>query len=213
MKYNYKLVRSARKTISVTVSADNSIIVRAPYKASDERIEKFLQSKSIWLDKKLEENNRILFANSSVKSFKTILVAGEEVPLVIGESNGVKSGSVYIKNLSRLQKVLCDNYREEFIARFDNTARVGIFKVASVGFRSYKARWGCCDSSGNIVFNYKILMLPVELQDYIIIHELCHLKYMNHSPTFWAEVKRLCPEYQSRRKRLKEYAFLTRLYP
>ncbi len=213
MRYNYKLVRSARKTLSVIVCADNSLIVRAPENISVKEIDKFLESKQAWLDKKIAENERILSVNKAVESFNMILVNGKSVPLVIGCGNGVKNGAVYINNLASLQKVLCDNFGWEFLNRFNEISHSCALRSNSVKFRSYKARWGCCDSVRNIVFNYKILMLPTDIQNYIINHELCHTKFMNHSARFWAEVKRYYPNYLSAKKALKDYAFITRLYP
>lgn len=199
--------------MSITVTADNSITVRVPNGASLKNIEKFIQSKSAWIDKKIALNNRVLAVNSSVKAYETVLVDGKNIPLKIAGTNGVEGDIVCVKSLSNLQKVFCDNYGGAFFERFNVISQRYGFKVSSVKFRSYKARWGCCDSAGNIVFNYKLLMLPTDLQDYVIIHELCHTKVMNHSSRFWAEVKRCCGDYSVRRKRIKEYAFLTRLYP
>ena len=81
-----------------------------------------------------------------------------------------------------------------------------------VSVRDFKARWGCCDANKRIRLNWRLSMLPPDLQDYVLVHELCHLKHMNHSSAFWAEVKKILPDYASRKKRLKEYAFLTLLY-
>lgn len=178
-----------------------------------DKIEKFLLGKSAWLDKKISANNRVLAVNSSVKSYETVLISGKNVPLIIGGISAIKDGAVCVKGLAQLQKVLCDNFGSAFMSRVIAVSDSCGFSVCTVKFRSYKARWGCCDSSKNIVFNYKILMLPEDLQNYIIIHELCHTKIMNHSSLFWNEVGRFYPDYCAARKRLKDYAFLTRLYP
>ena len=70
------------------------------------------------------------------------------------------------------------------------------FRVASVGIRNQKSRWGSCSSTGRLNFTYKIALLPPHLADYIIVHELCHLGEMNHSKRFWALVARTMPEYR-----------------
>jgi predicted metal-dependent hydrolase len=73
-----------------------------------------------------------------------------------------------------------------------------------ITIRSQKTRWGSCSSSGNLNFNCLLLLAPPEVLDYVVVHELCHRKEMNHSPRFWAEVGRVLPDYKKRNKWLKE---------
>ncbi|MFQ6806099.1 MAG: M48 family metallopeptidase [Lachnospiraceae bacterium] len=70
--------------------------------------------------------------------------------------------------------------------------------------KEQKTRWGSCSSLGNLNFNWKLILLDEESLDYVVVHELAHRKQMNHSPTFWAEVERVLPDYRERRRRLKE---------
>lgn len=77
--------------------------------------------------------------------------------------------------------------------------------VKSIKIRNQKTRWGSCSRSGNLNFNYKILFLPPELADYIVVHELCHLTEMNHGKAFWALVARQVPDYKARRKNIRLY--------
>lgn len=78
------------------------------------------------------------------------------------------------------------------------------FHYNGVAIRDQRTRWGSCSSGKNLNFSYRIVFLPVELQDYLIVHELCHLAEMNHGPSFWRLVERTIPEYQTLGQRLRK---------
>lgn len=81
------------------------------------------------------------------------------------------------------------------------------FPIGGITIKNQKSRWGSCSSKGNLNFNYKIVYLPEVLADYIVVHELCHLKEMNHSSRFWARVAEMVPDWKERRKQLKKRPF------
>ncbi|MDB5194677.1 MAG: putative metal-dependent hydrolase [Parcubacteria group bacterium] len=84
------------------------------------------------------------------------------------------------------------------------------FIYKDVRIKNTKSRWGSCSRKGNLNFNYKLALIPERLADYIIVHELCHLKEMNHGPKFWKQVERAMPDYKERRRELKnEYVSIS----
>jgi predicted metal-dependent hydrolase len=80
------------------------------------------------------------------------------------------------------------------------------FKYNKIFIKNHQRRWGSCSSKRNLNFNYKIIFLPERLQNYLIVHELCHLKEMNHSKGFWALVAKTIPDYEKLNKQLKKIA-------
>ena len=88
--------------------------------------------------------------------------------------------------------------------KVEHYARIIGVTYGRISIRNQKTRWGSCSSKGNLNFNCQLMRLPEELQDYVVVHELCHRKEMNHSSDFWKEVEYIMPDYQERRARLKQ---------
>ena len=89
-------------------------------------------------------------------------------------------------------------------ARLAHFAPMYGVELRKVFIKNHKSRWGSCSTKGNLNFNYKIVLLPPEVADYIIVHELCHLREFNHSARFWALVAEMVPNYVAVRRRLRE---------
>lgn len=106
-------------------------------------------------------------------------------------------------------------YRKEALAvireKAEEYAKVLSVHFESIRIKDQRSRWGSCSSKGNLNFNWRILMAPEPVCDYVIIHELCHLVFMDHSSNFWNLVESICPEYKQYKKWLKENG--KQLYP
>ena len=211
-KYDYNLVRSKRRTIGVQVKKDNVIEVKAPIGVSIERVERFLNEKIKWIERVLAKNRAENNLLEEIIAYKKVLVKGVELPLIIGKTVYISEHEVCVKSISNLKKLLIERLGESFIRLFNKVRHDNSFTCIKVGFKDYKSRWGCCSAGKEIVFNYKLLMLPERLWQYVIVHELCHTVYMNHSENFYRLVASIMPDYKRAKAELKAYDRLTRLY-
>lgn len=212
IKYDYLLKRSARRSVSVIIKDDNSLVVHAPLRMPVGEIEKFLLLKSKWIDRHLQRNLSENSVLADIITYNKILLCGVPVKLTVGERNEMLTDEVQVKSLKHLKKLYVAELGGQFLELFNEICRENNFVYGSVGFKDYKAKWGCCDRQGNIAFNYKLLMLPQNLWRYVAVHELCHTVYMNHSKLFYGLVGRILPTCKSDIKQLKSYSRITRLY-
>ena len=210
--FNYVLKRSARKTISISIQSDNSIIVRCPQKTKIERVEQFLYEKREWIEKHLNKNGIVNNYFSDVINGKAVLVKGEQVPLSFGSRNSFSMQGVCLTSLNKIKKVYVDNLGEEFFDLLNSISEQTNLKYSKATFRDYKSRWGCCNTKKELSFNYKLLMLPKRIWVYVIVHELCHTKYMNHSAAFWNLVAAYLPDYKTSLKLIKRFSFVCAMY-
>ena len=166
-----------------------------------------------WFDKIIEKNSQSMSVNADIISLKKAYVQGNVLPVIISnKTTGICSDGIYLSSRSIYPYIYCERFDARFINRVMYLAEQTSLKPQSIKIRDYRSRWGSCNARGNITFNYKIHMLAQDLQDYIIIHELCHLQQMNHSAKFWRLVETYMPDFKQLKKRLKNFDFLTRLY-
>lgn len=100
---------------------------------------------------------------------------------------------------------LTDAAKEDLPPRVSRLAALAGISYGCITVRKQHTRWGSCSGQGNLSFNCLLMLCPEEVRDYVVIHELCHRKQMNHSEAFWAEVERFCPDYRIHRRWLKEH--------
>lgn len=169
--------RSRRRSIGLEVRPDGSVILRVPNRLSKRDALAFLQTKEAWLRKCLDQvEERESFAEA----------AGLE-PLTEDE-------------LSALTKAA----RAYFTEKCAWLAPVVGVDYGRISIRHQKTRWGSCSTKGNLNFNCLLMLAPEDVRDYVVVHELCHRKEMNHSSAFWAEVARVVPDYREKERWLKE---------
>ena len=174
----FELVRSSRRTIAVQVSADGTVTVRAPWRCSKARAESFVEEKTGWILKKQEEMR--CRAREKEKEKEHFPEWGEED---------------YRRSRSRAAQVFAE--RTAYFAR-----QMGV-DYGRITIRDQKTRWGSCSGKGNLNFNWRLVLAPQKVLDYVVIHELAHRKEMNHSPRFWRLVEEAMPDYRQQKKWLK----------
>lgn len=170
--FEYKLVRSGRKTIGIEIK-DGELIVRAPYKAAQADIDRVLVKSGEWINKHL--------ALSAAEKEKRL------PPLTDGEVRALAEKALAV-----------------IPGRVRHFAPIVGVEYGRITIRNQRTKWGSCSGKGNLNFNCLLMLAPPETLDAVVVHELCHLKYMNHSPQFYAEVTRVLPDYRTREKWLKE---------
>ena len=179
---NVKIIRSNRKTLAIQINPDLSVTVRAPMYAPQSDIERILIEKESWIQKHIEK-----IREQEAKKKET---QGESVE------------SEYLTN-EEIKK-LADKALQHIPKRVSYYAKQIGVTYGKITIRNQKTRWGSCSGKGNLNFNCLLMLTPPEVIDYVIVHELCHRKEMNHSGAFRAEVEKILPDYKEQVKWLKE---------
>lgn len=212
-----EVIRTKRKkTASINIS-NGSVQVIVPDKISDFKVKELIKKRTSWIRKKLEEESKIIISSPkeyiSGESF-TYLGRNYRLKVFKGNKPEVKliGGYLEVSYLKKSKKttikdILIDWYKDHAIKRLtEKTNRyakiIGVVPN-SISIRDYKSRWGSCSSKGEISYNWKIIIAHHHIVDYIVIHELCHLKHPNHSSLYWKSVKHIMPDYQVCREWLK----------
>lgn len=184
MMYDYTLVKSRRKTMAVEIKRDGQIIVRVPNRVSRAAAEKFLEEKREWIDKTLAKIKEKEESRETLPKFTQ-------------------------KELYIIKK----RAKQEIPFLVEEYASVMGVTYEHISIRAQKTVWGSCTADGNLNFNCLLVLLPERLIRYVVVHELCHRKEMNHSQKFWQEVEKILPDYRELRKQLKDEgeAYLDRL--
>lgn len=222
-KIKYELVFSRRRSISIIVRPDKSITVRAPFRTPLKDINRFVLSKSAWIKKHTEGDRRMLltYHDRTFTDGETFLFLGSEYRLrrIRSETSGVwlnedeiLTGQKDSEDANMTRHLVSGWYavkaREILPERLAGIIRKhshAAFRPTGLTVRSMKSRWGSCSSRGRITLNSELVKLKTEIIDYVIIHELCHLKHHNHGPGFYELLSEFQPGYKLLRKELRNY--------
>lgn len=223
----YQLIRSSRrKSIALQIKS-GEVTVRAPQGISQDYIEQLIHNKRAWIDAKLHAYQHSLNSNnvqanilqndgqlwlkgvlkkitvtysnkSGIEEFDDVVIVHlknnyRQLPLLKQNKNIQKVIEVWLKEQATFTLDAKLAYHSELTQLFPQS-----FKV-----RQYKARWGSCNSRGELAFNYLLMLVPDFVVDYVVIHELCHLRYLNHGAKFWQLVASFYPQYHEAKQWLK----------
>ncbi len=214
---SYRVISSRRKSICVEVQANGDVVVRAPKWMSRQQIRDFVYEKRDWILRKV----RIARAREHQEPLKLqegekLPFLGEELTLRIGQGSRIskKGTELFLPadvTAEKLVNWLKRQARVYFQSRLDEYAqRMGLF-YESMRISRARGRWGSCSEDRHINFSWHLILCDREAIDYVVVHELCHLIHMDHSPAFWAEVEKVLPDYRTQRKWLKDHAELMEL--
>ncbi len=221
---NYQIIRSNRKTVGLEVSLDEGVKIRAPKSLKKKRIKQIVKKKASWILKKQEKLCEVKPAPTP-KEF----LSGEKLPY-LGRRYRLKVKKIEGKNVSislyqgkfwievgtdiskqmrreAIREKVINWYREHAKEKINERVKKYQDKIGtepnSVQIKKQKKRWGSCSSLGNLNFNWKIIMAPMSVVDYLVVHELAHLKHPNHSKEFWQLVEAIIPNYEKKQEWLR----------
>lgn len=216
MNIDYQIKFSKRKTITITVERDRSIIVKAPIDANPHRIDKIVESKKLWIYKKLNEEQKYdeVKKGKEFVSGETVLYLGKKYRLEIEKSNieEIKFFNKFIVaavSADRAASAFKNWYKQKafsiIVPRVKKYAKnVGV-NYNKIMVSELKYRWGSCTPKDNLNFNWRLIKAPMFVIDYVIVHELAHFIESNHTHKFWNIVEIQVPKYLKAKQWLKEH--------
>lgn len=173
------VIRSDRRSFAIEIGMDKKIKVRVPRRASKAQVEEMLKAKHDWILKtldKIEQRN-----TAEAREY----------------AEAKQLSSEEVKKLKKEARNHLDSLTEYW------AEKIGV-SYGRISIRGQKTRWGSCSSKGNLNYNYLLILCPDDVIEYVVIHELCHRIYMNHSKRFWKKIEEFCPNYKQARKWLKQ---------
>lgn len=175
--YEITLIRSRRKSLAIEITPELQVVVRAPARMPVREINAFVQEKDDWIRAHLQqmaEKKRLR------EQCREQALSKEEL-----QELAAKAMKLIPQKVRYYAPIIGVTY-------------------GRITIRNQRTRWGSCSGKGNLNFNCLLLLMPEEVLDYVVVHELCHRKEMNHSARFWEEVEKILPDYRQRRKWLKD---------
>jgi len=218
--FMYEVVRSKRSTADIIIERDGSVVVRAPEWADDDLIESVVRSRQFWIFQSLAEwrdlnATRVLreYKNGEGflylgRAYRLLLVADQDEPVRLEDDRFKLRRSLVEHDDIEAAK---NAFRRFYIGRGTEVLRTRVDYYAPkldvspglVDVRELGNRWASCAPSGALAFHWKCVMAPLQIIDYIVVHELSHFRHADHTARFWNEVDKVLPDYRERKEWLR----------
>ena len=222
--FKYRIIFSRRRNISIIVSPGKGVIVKAPYRTPLKAIDGFVEEKSEWIRKALVKFSALIRMDrqEGYSDGDPVIMFGIEyiLRLIPGSKYSVRLGSdstieatwsgdndpLLIRGLLEtwFRHVARNKLPAEFMEVISRHKQTG-FSPAGLTVRKMKSRWGSCSSCGKIALSYDLIRLSKECREYVMIHELCHLKHHNHGAGFYGLLSEVLPGWKQTRDEIKRY--------
>jgi len=224
IKFNLKRTKR-KKTVSISVGFNEGVKVRIPCRLATKKVYSLIKKKAPWIIKHVNEIKEINYpvVKHEFVSGESFSYLGKHFRLKVkkiksAEQPKISMNAGYLeatinsalskhKQVDGVRSALVKWYKKHAIAKLNERVSIYARKIGIsrpiVMARDQEKRWGSCSKTGVLRFNWRIIMAPVTIVDYVIVHELCHLKYSNHSIKFWENVRAVIPNYEERRNRLR----------
>lgn len=218
-----KIIRTKkRKTIALQITDDATLIVRAPFDVSEQTIKNVIIKHIKWIEKKRKEilSRDPKFVKKEFVNGESFLYLGRHYKLsIVGKQKEplrFNNGFFLAKEYLPVAKQIFINWYkqkayEKISERVEWYAKKRGFKYNKINITNAQKRWASCSSKKNLNFSWRLIMAPLPVIDYVIIHELVHLEEKNHTKNFWVKVKMLMPDYKKHKEWLKKNGYLLRL--
>lgn len=221
--FHYQVIRRAkRRTASISVTPESAVRVVVPSRLTEKQIIELVKRKSRWIRSKILFNDEVRnkYKPKEYVSGESFSYLGRNYRLKIvkGEPDQVKlaNGRFYVHIpdgaspnereqvvVSSLANWYQEHALERLLEKSERLSKLIDHCPSSVAVKAYKSRWGSCTSKGIVCFNWKIIMAPHSIVDYVVVHELCHLVHHNHSKEYWKLVERVMPDFRERKEWLR----------
>ena len=225
--YSYTIVRRPkRRTVSINISIENDVRVLAPPNVPEQDIADIVLEKEDWIFRVIEKNDKHRPQPKQFVNGEIFYFLGSPYPLKIekgdvdqvlfqAQSLTIIYTSESFPHKNSIRKTLINWYKERakeiVLDRVEIHANTMGLSYNTVRIKTLKSRWGSCSTLKNLNFNWALMMTPMLVLDYIVVHELAHLIHMNHSKAFWGKVAEYCPNYKIQKKWLRDHHQLLRV--
>lgn len=207
----HKINYSYRRSIALIINPDATLTIKAPHFTPMFFINQLIKEKQDWITSKLHQI--MAMPKAEKKQFvngELFLYLGKHYPLKIAHTDSIKIGEALffpfkfkVSIQKRILQWYKDNALKQVTVRVKQFAKLMNLEYEDISLSNAKGRWGACTGTNDLSFNWRLIMAPLHIMDYVVVHELAHIKEHNHSKKFWAFVQKYCPDYKIRRTWLK----------